>query len=587
MKTVISIGSLIVLLSVSSLVWAGERMLSSEPVDFHRDAFIKADERGNIWTAYYDLQGRIHINNVTESKDIIVNSESSDVSSGLALDIQGEHIFVAWRQKLGEKKLWFRSSPDGGKTFSEPVLIDEATDALTRIKLGSNAKGEVYVAWYGEKTSGNAKYHIYCRSSRDFGKTFLETVNITDGYQFSIYPALLVDEDGAYAFSYSIGMKDQRRYMVFRKTTDGGSTWSKPLEIRAIGEVSLFVEPIKVGKRLHVFWFNAYEIGSEDVPIIEEAYSDDAGKTWQVQSLQETRGLGIASLKVAHDTKGHIYLAFEEKKEEELKMKSYLLSSDDNGASWGKLMNVRHYPFEVTQTLNPEVVVSDTGQVVLVWADYRNIRGNLYMQHSKDFGNTWQERDIPLEEPGKFNTRQFPAGNTLLQFEDRYYDLAYRFKSDDLSQEAYPLLVDFTLNTMATPDMSKRETADDTDSPSRVSLLKQRASEFWDARVKKDYEKEFSLYDPFFQAVMNKYAFMGNMGKILYHTFEIKEIKLQGNVAWVTINIVYSIPKLKVKKQEFFKGETPAEFQERWLYIDNNWYREYYNEQAEKGVAEY
>jgi hypothetical protein len=85
--------------------------------------------------------------------------------------------------------------------------------------------------------------------------------------------------------------------------------------------------------------------------------------------------------------------------------------------------------------------------VVVVWVDYRNIRSNLYMQFSKDYGKTWQEKDIPLEEPGRFNTAHYPLTGSLVRIGDTFYELAYRFEKDLTTSEgkADLLLIDFKL----------------------------------------------------------------------------------------------------------------------------------------------
>lgn len=126
------------------------------------------------------------------------------------------------------------------------------------------------------------------------------------------------------------------------------------------------------------------------------------------------------------------------------------------------------------------------------------------------------------------------------------------------------------------------------DSPSKVALLRERAVEYWTAAVKQDYEKTFSLFDPFFRAATNKYKFMGSQGAVKYHSFEIKDIKVDGNVAHVKVGIVYSVPKIKFKTQEFSKPETATEFEESWLFVYDYWYKEYiYDEATGKGVADY
>ena len=129
----------------------------------------------------------------------------------------------------------------------------------------------------------------------------------------------------------------------------------------------------------------------------------------------------------------------------------------------------------------------------------------------------------------------------------------------------------------------------DLESPGKTALLRERANDFWNASVKEDYDTVYSLYDPFFRArnpdkseVIRKL-----MGKIKYHSFEVKDVRIEGNIARVTVSIVYSIPPVKLKEQVFSAPETAAEFEETWLYIYDNWYKEYYSSMMEKGFAEY
>jgi len=431
--------SVFFVLILTSFSFAGERVLTPQCFNRYRPSYIRVD-KGNVWVAYYDLKGIIHIKNVSKGRELIVNEGRGGISSGIAFDVKDDNAFIVWREKIeGRRRLWFKASYDGGRTLSKPILIDEKTHPLTRIKLSSDSKGNVFASWYGEGGEG-ADYSIYCISSNDFGRSFSGIKNLTLGYTHSIYPTLLVDENGAYVFSYS--EREGRKYMIFRKTTDGGKTWTKPNEIKEIGIVTIFIEPIKVGDRLHVFWFNSYD----GIPVIEGAYSDDGGKTWKTKAFEDTRGFDLNFLRVAHDSKGHIYLVFSGRREEKEKNKIYIIRSEDNGNTWESPVPLRHYPFDNTHAEGPDVIARENGEVVVVWVDYRNIRSNIYMQYSRDYGRTWQERDIPLEEPGRFNTRHWPYTNSLVRLKDRYYILAYRFRGDLTTLgEADLLLIDFRL----------------------------------------------------------------------------------------------------------------------------------------------
>ena len=193
--------------------------------------------------------------------------------------------------------------------------------------MGANTKGDVVVEWLGEtKISGN-RYHLYAACSSDFGKTFSKPQNLTLGYDHSIYPALLVDDKGTYAFSYSYSIGKNERYIVFRKSSDGCKTWSNPLEIKKIGVVTLFVEPLRVGNRLHVFWLAAPKVFLSLRARIR-MMTDQRGRQrfWKVQG-----DLIPDFCRVAHDSKGRIYISLHGKKGSDHES-IYIVRSEDNGA---------------------------------------------------------------------------------------------------------------------------------------------------------------------------------------------------------------------------------------------------------------
>ncbi len=149
------------------------------------------------------------------------------------------------------------------------------------------------------------------------------------------------------------------------------------------------------------------------------------------------------------------------------------------------------------------------------------------------------------------------------------------------------LLMVISVTACAGVKSTNKGTVENLGSPEKIKLLRQRVNDFWTAFIKKDYEKIYYLYDPFFQAGTNKYAFMGTLGRVKYHEFEIKDIKVEGNVAQVKLSIVYSMPKVRLRLQEFTVSKTQAEFEENWLYIYDNWYKEFYMHALEKGVVYY
>jgi hypothetical protein len=422
---------------------AGETLLTKD--EFYSNfnpSSLQADRKGNLWASYSGIEGDINIKNISEKNQFTLCQGKGKGCRGFVMKVEDNNIYMAWREKTAEgKKLYFQAIYDG-KDMSAPVLLDDnSTEALTRIKIDGDSKGNVYVVWYGERMVDASQYHTYVAVSNDFGKTFSMPKILTRGYYSSIYPTILTDENHAYVFSYSVSVKDNKYLMLFYKTTDNGKTWSAPAVIRELaGTVTLFIEPVKIGKRLHVFWYTT----SEEGPMVEHAYSDDEGNTWKTRIFEETSKFSTTLFKVANDNSGNIYMALSGRTDTG-KDHVYMISSRDNGSTWGSLKDIRHYPYETTSAKNPLVIAHDGGKVVVIWNDYRNIRRNIYLQYSLDGGNTWQEKDIPIEEPGKLNTSYWPYTAPFLFSGDRYYLLASRFKDDVVLEAADLMLVDFGL----------------------------------------------------------------------------------------------------------------------------------------------
>lgn len=124
--------------------------------------------------------------------------------------------------------------------------------------------------------------------------------------------------------------------------------------------------------------------------------------------------------------------------------------------------------------------------------------------------------------------------------------------------------------------------------PEKEELLKERIAEFWEAFVKEDYEKIYNIYDPFFRArTPNKHSFFATLGMIKYHEYKIQDIKIEGNIARVKVDMVYSLTNIRVRTQVFNQPPTQAEIEETWLYVYDNWYKEYYSEAMGAGLVEY
>jgi len=87
--------------------------------------------------------------------------------------------------------------------------------------------------------------------------------------------------------------------------------------------------------------------------------------------------------------------------------------------------------YDSTSSYLPVMKVRDDGVIVVAWQDHRNIRGNIRLTYSKDYGKTWLARDVNVEDAeGKLNSflpSLANSGNT-------YYVLWIRYTDDTMEQ---------------------------------------------------------------------------------------------------------------------------------------------------------
>ncbi|MEJ5300513.1 MAG: hypothetical protein WHS38_05940 [Thermodesulforhabdaceae bacterium] len=137
------------------------------------------------------------------------------------------------------------------------------------------------------------------------------------------------------------------------------------------------------------------------------------------------------------------------------------------------------------------------------------------------------------------------------------------------------------------PGAKPTSLVNDLGSPKKSKLLEQRASLFWTAMVKGDLKEAYKYYDPFLRSKMSVEEFITKHGLVKYHEFKITGVKVEGNIGTIKVKVKYSVPKTKIKQLEASVPETTQELEERWLFIYDEWYKEYYLKFFETGAAFY
>ena len=191
------------------------------------------DENGKLWLAsirgqhvyvsYSDDRG------VTQSTPVKVNTEAENIlgdgENRPKIIVRKEVIYVSYTQGLAKPmtgNIRFSRSVDGGKTFSQPITVNDNLEIISHRfdVMGVNDHGQVFIAWLdkrdlsiaakkGEKYAGLGLYYAV---SDDEGKSFRANVKAADHSCECCRIAMAIDTDGypviAWRHIYDTNIRD-------------------------------------------------------------------------------------------------------------------------------------------------------------------------------------------------------------------------------------------------------------------------------------------------------------------------------------------------------------------------------------------
>jgi hypothetical protein len=125
------------------------------------------------------------------------------------------------------------------------------------------------------------------------------------------------------------------------------------------------------------------------------------------------------------------------------------------------------------------------------------------------------------------------------------------------------------VSSFITPAFS--EVTDD----SRKALLIERVTKYYEDRIHNRMSDNYDLYDPFFRAKVSRRAYEGNLLEAKFISYKIGDVSIDGNIAKVTIEIVFEIPETQILGQKISVPQRNDKWVDDWVWLDNNWFKVY------------
>lgn len=310
------------------------------------------DPNGTLWLAWVN-NNQIYVQSSdgqgkTLSEPVVVNRQPESVIAHdeyrpkVESDGKG-HVYLTWTMALEKRHtghIRFSRSIDGGKTFSEPVTVNDNLDVISHrfdsLALGKN--GEVFVAWLDardkEKAKANQQEHkgssIYYTWSDNAGKSFYPNQLVAEYSCECCRLATAVDQDNLPVIAW--------RHVFDGEIRDHGlikfTSWKTPGDIRRMSDEQWHIDAcphhgpglsIAEDGSYHAVWFS----GAADKQGLFYAHSNDGGHSFSPAVAFGGAGAGHPHVVALGSRVAIVWSEFDGKQR-----LVKLMQSHDGGVSW-------------------------------------------------------------------------------------------------------------------------------------------------------------------------------------------------------------------------------------------------------------
>jgi hypothetical protein len=260
------------------------------------------------------------------------------------------------------------------------------------------------------------------------GQTDRQVVVDREAGQYLGHPTTVLLEDGKTILCvYPKG--HGRGAVVYKRSTDGGKTWSDRLPTPKSWATSLEVPTVHrvvdaAGKKRLIMWSGLYPA--------RLAVSEDDGKTWgELKPAGEWGGIVVMGFVEKLGTPGHYLAMFHDdgrffgpkpQQKKPVEFTLYKTFSADGGLTWS--MPEAVFQSSAVHLCEPGCIRSPDGKQLAVLLRENSRRKNSHVIFSDDEGKTWTDpRELPGALTGDRHTARYaPDGRLFVSFRDTTLD---------------------------------------------------------------------------------------------------------------------------------------------------------------------
>jgi hypothetical protein len=265
--------------------------LTTNPDGDHNPSITQTDD-GTVWVVWESRRGGSGLWYKTSIDGGETWSDDSPIDlggmwgyqPGMAQTNDGK-IWVTFRSyESGNADIWYTTSIDAGASWSAPSQITTNPDWDGDPAITQTSDGQIWIGWRSHR-SGNAD--IWYKTSADGGENWSDDYQLTTDADWDEQPAITEADDGTVWVVWHSGRSGGNG--IWCKTSvDGGETWSGESPVDLGGMWGYHPAIAQTGDGRIWVTFYSYESGNPD---IWYTTSSDGGSTWSDAS-QFTRFVG-------------------------------------------------------------------------------------------------------------------------------------------------------------------------------------------------------------------------------------------------------------------------------------------------------
>ena len=298
----------------------------------------------------------------------------------------------------------------------------------------------VYIVWQEsvtENSYGN-NYDIYFKKSVDNGTTFSKPINLSNNTGFSEHPQIAVSKNGIIFIIWADNTDSNNTEIMFTKSDDNGTTFSKPINISNNSQNSNNQEISAFNENVYIVWQDIDLNNNKNSSIMFKS-SIDSGNTFN--DTIELATNTIEAYPKVNSYEDYVYIVWNSENNNLSEYNKnnglFFIKSNDRGNTFENSIKIAHYSFGESQ------IAVNENEVFIVWGGLheKNIN-DIYVVQSDDNGSSFTDPYTIQENITKHETKiQSNKINHPTNVEITNNDPEYIVWQDKISKENQDIFI--------------------------------------------------------------------------------------------------------------------------------------------------